>query len=52
MTNRTLHGHLEMQSVQKYFTRVNTLREFSYRFVSPRGHVISSIYWMTLAEGN
>ena len=40
--NRTLHGRLEMQnfssSVEKYFQHEKR------NFVSPRGHVISSIY--------
>ena len=51
--NRTLHGHLEIwnfsSSVEKYFTRslcslVKYFQHSKRNFISPRGHVISSIY--------
>ena len=42
--NRTLHGRLEIRNfsacVEKYFTR--SLRSLEEKFLSPRGHVISS----------
>ena len=53
--NRTLHGRLEIQhfssSVEKYFTSVaQRTSEIFFQhekrnFVSPRGHVISSIFF-------
>ena len=51
--NRTLHGRLEIRnfssSVEKYFTsehseRVKYFQHEKINFVSPCGHVISSIY--------
>ena len=53
INNRTVHGHLEIQnlssSVGKYFTsehseRVKYFQHEKINFVSPCGHVISSIY--------
>ena len=56
VVNRTLHGRLEIQhfssSVEKYFTSVaQRTSEIFFQhekrnFVSPRGHVISSIFFL------
>ena len=41
IVNRTLHGHLE---IRNFSSRVEKILQHSKRnFVSPRGHVISSI---------
>ena len=54
--NRTLHGLLEIRIfsslVEKYFTHsLRSLVKYTKRnFVSPRGHVISSISLMNLAK--